>query len=211
METHLKTIFEYLYITIGTFGVAIIVWGVILSVYKLLKLEFNRLQNKSIYRERESVRRQFASYLLFALEFLIAADIIATVIHPAFEEITILASIVVIRTMISYFLEKEISKFDAIGVFALSTLQSGIDVFNFIEEKKPVKAVIVGGGYAGMEMAEALLSRSIDVTLIDLAPQLMATLDKDMADLILKYMSEQQVKVFLEEKLVKFEKIPMAA
>jgi len=49
---------------------------------------------------------------LFALEFLIAADIIATVIHPKFEEIAILASIVVIRTMISYFLEKEIEKFN---------------------------------------------------------------------------------------------------
>jgi uncharacterized membrane protein len=108
--SHLKTIFEYLYITIGTFGVAIIVWGVVLTVYRLLKLEFSRLKHKSIYRERESVRHQFASYLLLALEFLIAADIIATVIHPTFEEIAILASIVVIRTVISYFLEKEIDK-----------------------------------------------------------------------------------------------------
>ena len=95
---------------------------------------------------------------------------------------------------------------DAGGVFALSTLQSGIDVFNFIEEKNPAKAVVVGGGYIGIEMAEAFLMRSIDVILIDMAPQLMATLDKDMADLILEYMKEQQVKVFLEEKLVKFEK-----
>ncbi|MCA1759713.1 MAG: DUF1622 domain-containing protein [Bacteroidales bacterium] len=112
MESWLKTVFEILYITIGTFGVAIIVWGVILSVYKLLKLEFSRLKHKSIYRERESVRHLFASYLLLAMEFLIAADIIATVIHPKFEEIAILASIVVIRTMISYFLEKEIDKFN---------------------------------------------------------------------------------------------------
>ena len=111
MQTGLKTVFEYLYFTIGSVGVAIIVWGVILSVYKLLKLEFSRLKHKSIYRERESVRHQFASYLLFALEFLIAADIIATVIHPKFEEIAILASIVVIRTVVSYFLEKEIEKF----------------------------------------------------------------------------------------------------
>lgn len=95
---------------------------------------------------------------------------------------------------------------DASGVFALSTLQSGIDVFNFIKEKKPATAVIVGGGYIGIEMAEAFLGRSMGVTLIDMAPQLMATLDKDMADLILEYMTEQQVKVFLEEKLVKFEK-----
>jgi len=95
---------------------------------------------------------------------------------------------------------------DAGGVFALSTLQSGMDVFNFIKENNPARAVVVGGGYIGIEMAEALLNRSMDVTLIDMAPQLMATLDKDMADLILEHMTEQQVKVFLEEKLVKFEK-----
>jgi NADPH-dependent 2,4-dienoyl-CoA reductase/sulfur reductase-like enzyme len=100
----------------------------------------------------------------------------------------------------------KVENIDASGIFALSTLQSGINVFNFIELKKPIKAVIVGGGYIGTEMAESLLDRSMDVTLIDMAPQLMATLDKNMADLILDYMTEQQVKVFLEEKLVKFEK-----
>jgi len=100
----------------------------------------------------------------------------------------------------------EMENIDAHGIFALSTLQSGIDVFNFIEEKKPARAVIVGGGYIGMEMAEALLDRSMEVTLIDMAPQLMTSLDMDMADLILEYMTKQQVKVFLEEKLVKFEK-----
>jgi uncharacterized membrane protein len=112
MEAWLKTVFEFLYISIGSIGVAIIVWGVILSVFRLLKLEFSRLKHKSIYRERESVRHKFATYLLLALEFLIAADIIATVIHPKFEEIAILASTVAIRTVISYFLEKEIEKFN---------------------------------------------------------------------------------------------------
>lgn len=114
MEAYLKSLFEYLYIAIGSIGVAIIVWGLILTVYRLLKLEVSRFKHKTIYRERESVRHQFASYLLLALEFLIAADIILTVIHPTFEEIAILASIVVIRTMISYFLEKEIEKFNKI-------------------------------------------------------------------------------------------------
>ena len=110
----LSKLFEYLYIAIGSIGVAIIVWGVILTVFRLLKLEFSRFKHKSIYRERESVRHLFASYLLLALEFLIAADIILTVIHPTFEEIAILASIVAIRTVISYFLEKEIDKFNTI-------------------------------------------------------------------------------------------------
>ena len=114
MEAYLKIIFEYLYIIIGSIGVAIIVWGVILTVFRLLKLELSRFKHKSIYRERESVRHLFASYLLLALEFLIAADIILTVIHPTFEEIAILASIVAIRTVISYFLEKEVDKFNTI-------------------------------------------------------------------------------------------------
>jgi NADPH-dependent 2,4-dienoyl-CoA reductase/sulfur reductase-like enzyme len=95
---------------------------------------------------------------------------------------------------------------DARGIFALSTLQSGIDVFNHIDKNRPLKAVVVGGGYIGIEMAEALLNRSMDVALIDMAPQLMNTLDKDMADIILVYMKEQGVKIFLEEKLVRFEK-----
>ncbi len=61
MEVDLRNIFEYLYIAIGTIGVAIIVWGVILTVFRLSKLEFSRLKHKSIYRERESVRHLFAS------------------------------------------------------------------------------------------------------------------------------------------------------
>ena len=112
LETFLKTLFEYLYIVIGSIGVGIIVWGVVITVFRFLKLEFRRSERKTIYHDRESIRHQFASFLLLALEFLIAADIILTVIHPTFEEIAILASIVAIRTVISYFLEKEIRDFN---------------------------------------------------------------------------------------------------
>ncbi|MCF8361444.1 MAG: CoA-disulfide reductase [Prolixibacteraceae bacterium] len=101
----------------------------------------------------------------------------------------------------------EMENIDARGVFALSTLQSGMDVMNFIDKEKPAKAVVVGGGYIGMEMAEAFLNRSIEVALIDMAPQLMTTtLDKDMSALIHEYMAAQKVEVFLEEKLERFEK-----
>ncbi len=115
MELRLSEFYEILYITIGSIGVVIIAWGVILTVLRLLQLEFSRLKKKSVYRERESIRHLFASYLLLALEFLIAADIIATVIHPTFEEIAILASIVAIRTIISYFLEKEVERFNSLN------------------------------------------------------------------------------------------------
>ena len=95
---------------------------------------------------------------------------------------------------------------DAQGIFALSTLQSGINVFNYIEKEKPSSAVVIGGGYIGIEMAEELQERSIDVTLIDMAPQVMVTMDKDMADIIGENMKKEGIKVFLEEKLSAFEK-----
>lgn len=99
----------------------------------------------------------------------------------------------------------DIENIKAKGIFSLSTLQSGIHVFQFVEDKKPKKAVIIGGGYIGLEVAEAFLERSMEVTLIDMAPQLMSTLDKDMAELVLEYMKKQQVTVHLKEKLVRFE------
>jgi len=91
------------------------------------------------------------------------------------------------------------------GIFGLSTLQTGIDVFEYIEKHSPKKAVIVGGGYIGIEMAEALLDLDMKVTLFDMAPQVMPTMDKDMADLIAEYMQESGVNLYLNEKLDRFE------
>ena len=94
---------------------------------------------------------------------------------------------------------------DAGGVFGLSILQTGIDLYRDIEQHNPRKAVVVGGGYIGLEMAEALLARGIAVTLIDMAPQVMTTMDPDMSRRITEYMVEQGVTVHLEEKLERIE------
>ena len=90
------------------------------------------------------------------------------------------------------------------GVFGLSILQTGIAVFDFIRQHKPQKAVIVGGGYIGIEMAEALLAQEMHVSLIDMAPEVMITMDPDMGKLISEYMREQGVHLYLEEKLDHF-------
>ena len=94
---------------IGLVGVAIIVWGAILTLFRLVRLELRRLKRQVIYHHREALRHTFGSYLLLALEFIIAADIIATFTHPTLEEVAFLGGIVVIRTVISYFIEKEIA------------------------------------------------------------------------------------------------------
>ncbi|UCE19348.1 MAG: DUF1622 domain-containing protein [Gemmatimonadota bacterium] len=107
------TLLHYISVGIGFAGVAIIVWGVILMLFRLIRLEFTRIRKKSIFQERETIRHQLGSYLLLGLEFLIAADIINTITHPTLNEMAVLGSIVVIRSVISYFLDKERAEFDS--------------------------------------------------------------------------------------------------
>lgn len=102
-------------------------------------------------------------------------------------------------------LRPPIEGINAPGIFSLSSLQSGIEVWKWLDERKPRNAVVVGGGYIGLEMAEAFLQRGLQTTLIDMATQVMVTLDADMAELIPPYMREAGVEVRLEEKLTGFE------
>ena len=91
------------------------------------------------------------------------------------------------------------------GIYDLNTLQSGIEVRRAIDQKKPGQVVIVGGGYVGLEMAENFVRRLLNVTLVEKTPQLMNTLDPDMAGLINKSLQETGVKLFLNESIKGFE------
>ncbi len=51
----------------------------------------------------------------------------------------------------------------------------------YVDENAAVHAVVVGGGYIGLEMAEALIERGLNVSLVELAPQVMGTVDPEMA------------------------------
>lgn len=108
----LTTIVNYISTIIGIVAVIIITWGAILVLLDLLRLEISRFKGKKPYYKRAVLRHLFGSYLLLGLEFLIAADIILTITRPTLEEIAILGSIVVIRTIISYFLDKEMAYSD---------------------------------------------------------------------------------------------------
>ena len=55
---------------------------------------------------------KFATWILLALEFALAADIVRTAVAPTWEDITKLAVIATIRTMLNYFLAKDIAAFD---------------------------------------------------------------------------------------------------
>jgi len=108
----LTTIINYISTIIGIVAVMIITWGAILVFLNLIRLEISRFKGKKPYYQRAVLRHRFGSYLLLGLEFLIAADIILTITRPTLEEIAILGSIVVIRTIISHFLDKEMAYSD---------------------------------------------------------------------------------------------------
>ncbi len=68
------------------------------------------------------------------------------------------------------------------GVFPVHTLLDGDHVRAELDGRTVTNAVVVGGGYVGLETAEALVGRGIAVTVIDQAPAPMATLDPDMSE-----------------------------
>jgi NADPH-dependent 2,4-dienoyl-CoA reductase/sulfur reductase-like enzyme len=94
---------------------------------------------------------------------------------------------------------------DTPGVHGIKTLEDGLRLMHVLNEEKPRKAVIVGGGYIGIEMAEAMLSRGCEVSLIDMLPQVMGTLDADMAELVAGALGRASVTLHLGEKLTGFE------
>ncbi|MET7425860.1 FAD-dependent oxidoreductase [Dactylosporangium sp. NPDC005555] len=73
---------------------------------------------------------------------------------------------------------------DAAGIHGVQTLEDGIRLLSYLDRHNPRRAVVVGAGYIGLEMAEAMISRGLEVALIDAADQPMRTLDPDMASLV---------------------------
>lgn len=64
--------------------------------------------------------------------------------------------------------------------------------------------MVVGGGYIGLEMAEALVKNGLEVSLIDRSPQVMGTLDNDMGALVSNAIRDFGVSLYLEESLTEF-------
>jgi NADPH-dependent 2,4-dienoyl-CoA reductase/sulfur reductase-like enzyme len=91
------------------------------------------------------------------------------------------------------------------GIFGLSTLQSGIRVQEFLLNQKPRRAVVVGGGYIGLEMAEALIRQKLEVSLVQRGREVMGTLDPDMGSLVSQALRDIGVRLYLSEEFNAFE------
>ncbi len=73
---------------------------------------------------------------------------------------------------------------DASHVFTLWTLEDMDKIATFINEKKPKTAVVVGGGFIGLEMVEALVKRGLKVNVVEMMPHVMAVMEAETAGFI---------------------------
>ena len=94
---------------ISVLGVLVIILGVLGGVVRFLRSEMACARGANIDGERRKLRQALGYYLLLGLEFLIAADIIETLMKPTTEDLIILGAIVAIRTVISYSLNSELA------------------------------------------------------------------------------------------------------
>ena len=73
---------------------------------------------------------------------------------------------------------------DASHVFTLWTLEDMDKIASFINERKPRTAVVVGGGFIGLEMVEALVKRGLKVNVVEMMPHVMAVMEAETAGFI---------------------------
>lgn len=94
---------------------------------------------------------------------------------------------------------------DAFDICGVNTLASGLEIRRRLELGDVKKGVIIGGGYIGLEMAEALVRKGLQVSLVSRSSQVMGTLDDDMGALVSQALRDLGVALYLEEELTAFE------
>ena len=94
---------------------------------------------------------------------------------------------------------------DGDRLFTLRTVEDTLRIRNWIVENRPRSAVLVGGGFIGVELAENLVEAGLEVTIVDLQPQLMNQLDPDMAAFVHAKLRSRGVKLMLGRGVAGFE------
>jgi NADPH-dependent 2,4-dienoyl-CoA reductase/sulfur reductase-like enzyme len=82
---------------------------------------------------------------------------------------------------------------DARNVFHLNSRNDAVGILNYLRTEKPARAIIIGGGYIGMEMAEALQSRGLDVTIVHRSRLPMAGLEQDTRERVLSELEKNKI------------------
>lgn len=90
-------------------------------------------------------------------------------------------------------------------IFTLRDIPDTLAIKNYMEQAHPRSAIVVGGGYIGVETAENLKAAGLDVTIVELQDHLIAPLDYDMAADVHRYLADSGVKLILNNGVTKIE------
>ena len=105
----------------------------------------------------------------------------------------------------AFSIKPPIKGFDAPNVFSLRDIPDTLGIKNFVDEHNPKSAVVVGAGFIGMELVENLHRRGITITIVELAEQVLAPLDGEMASLIHQHLKEKKVEFYLNNEVKEVE------
>jgi NADPH-dependent 2,4-dienoyl-CoA reductase/sulfur reductase-like enzyme/rhodanese-related sulfurtransferase len=157
-----------------------------------------------VIEEEEALLLQTPSslYARFRLDVRIASEV--TAIDPAKKTVQVLNELTGDSYELSY--DKLVLSPGASpvvppipGIERALTLRTVEDVEKIFArvEQKPASAVVIGGGFIGVEIAENLIHKGIATTVVEASPQLLAPLDPEMATLVAKEMERNGVSLYL--------------
>lgn len=90
------------------------------------------------------------------------------------------------------------------GVFTLRNLTDADAILNFITERQPREAVVVGGGFIGLEMAENFKLRGMRVTVVEMLDQVMPNLDHEVAAMVQQTLRSNGIRLVLGDAVTSF-------
>ncbi len=90
---------------VALIGVVVILWGALVAIYQFIGHRQNMPKQMDAI---DLIRLKFGRTIILGLEFIVAADVIATTTAPDYYRVGILASLVAIRTLLTYFMNREL-------------------------------------------------------------------------------------------------------
>lgn len=108
LDDGIRAILSYLVPLVESFGVLVIMMGALRTITRYLRSSLGRTTHRIT-----SLRNQLGQSMVMGLEFLVAADILRTALAPTWNDMLLLASLVGLRTILNYFMERELKALDA--------------------------------------------------------------------------------------------------
>lgn len=102
-----------------------------------------------------------------------------------------------------------LSGLDLEGVFTLRWIGEMKKMDHYLEAQAVKRAVVVGGGYIGLEMADALTLRGIQVQLVEFAPTILTTVDPELGQEVQSRLEEKGIQIYTNTKVQQIERTPL--